>query len=292
MPCASIPSTGSSFFTASFIVRWHPQSEKAAGALASIVHSALDRDFPADKIHEAVARLVDRRYVLPASPSSAGAVAAYWASLGLSPDDAQKNFPGGCRVRIQWIDVEGATELGAALNQLGVRVVQRSPDLTVTLVSDYLKGRLAELNRQHLSDRTPWLFVQPSGIFPLVGPVLSPGKSACWTCLSDRMRRNRKIKGMLDRSQARCVAVSPLARHTFGQNGIQLAAVEIAKAIATDFAHGIERSHHQPRSAWARPSRSITWRPARNVRVAAARSCATRAARRRRSSLAPAASWS
>ena len=47
---------------------------------------------------------------------------------------------------------------------------------------------------------------------------------------------------MLDRSQARCVAVSPLARHTFGQNGIQLAAVEIAKAIATDF--GTELSDH------------------------------------------------
>ena len=103
-------------------------------------------------------------------------------------------------------------------------------------MSDYLDARLAERNRQHLSDRTPWLLVQPSGIFPLVGPVFSPGESACWTCLSDRMRRNREIKGMLDRSQARCVAVSPLARHPFGQNGIQLAAVEIAKAIATGFA--------------------------------------------------------
>ena len=190
---------------------------------------ALERDFPSDKIHEALTRLLDRRYILPASRSSAGATAAYWASLGLSPDDAQENLQ-KCRVRIQSIDVQGATELGAALSGLGVRVVQRSPDLTVTLVSDYLERRLAELNRQHLSDRTPWLLVQPSGIFPLVGPVLSPRKSACWRCLSDRMRRNREIKGMLDRSQARCVAVSPLARHTFGQNGIQLAAVEIAKA--------------------------------------------------------------
>jgi ribosomal protein S12 methylthiotransferase accessory factor len=49
------------------------------------------------------------------------------------------------------------------------------------------------------------------------------------------IRRNREIKGMLDRRQARCITVSPLARHTFGQSGIQLAAVEIAKAIATDF---------------------------------------------------------
>src|SRR5262249_60201718 len=76
---------------------------------------------------------------------------------------------------------------------------------------------------------------QPCGIFPLVGPVLSPGKSACWACLAERMKRNREIKALLDRGLARRVATSPLARDMVGQSGIQLAAVEIAKAIAPDF---------------------------------------------------------
>jgi ribosomal protein S12 methylthiotransferase accessory factor len=49
------------------------------------------------------------------------------------------------------------------------------------------------------------------------------------------MKRNREVKALLDREQARCIAVSPLARQTLGQSAIQLAAVEIAKAIATDF---------------------------------------------------------
>jgi oxazoline/thiazoline synthase len=194
----------------------------------------LEQDFPSDKIHEALGRLVDRRFVVPTSRSSVGATAAYWASLGLPPETAERNLEKS-RVRIQSIDVQGATELDAALSGLGVRVVKRSAGLTVTLVSDYLEGRLAELNRQHLSDHTPWLLVQPSGIFPLVGPVFSPGKSACWMCLAERMRRNREVKALLDRRRAGCVALSPLARDTFGQSAIQLAAVEIAKAIATDF---------------------------------------------------------
>src|ERR1700690_401162 len=194
----------------------------------------LEKDFPSDKIHEALKRLIDRRYVLPASSSSNGVAAAYWASLGLSPETAQQNLQ-KCRVRIQSIDVQGETELAAALSELGVRVVKRSPNLTVTLVNDYLEGRLAELNRQHLLDGTPWVLVQPSGIFPLVGPVFRPGQGACWTCLAERMKRNREVKAMLDRRQAVCVAVSPLAQQTFGQSSIQLAAVEIAKAIATDF---------------------------------------------------------
>jgi oxazoline/thiazoline synthase len=194
----------------------------------------LKRDFPPDKIQEALKRLVDRRYVVRTSHCSAGPAAAYWASLGLLPEAAEKNLQ-NCRVRIQAVDVQGANELGNALAAFGVRVVKRAPDLTVTLVSDYLDGRLAAFNRQHLSEHTPWLLAQPSGIFPLVGPVFSPGKSACWMCLADRMKRNREIKALLEGGQGRCIAVSPLARHTIGQSAVQLAAVEVAKAIATDF---------------------------------------------------------
>jgi len=198
------------------------------------ITSALAQDFPPDKINEAIKRMFERRYVVQASPSSTSTVAAYWASLGLPSDLAEQNLA-NCRVRVQSIDVQGAAELAAALAALGVRVVKSSPDLTVTLVNDYLEAKLAELNRERVSDKTPWLLVQPSGVFPLVGPLLSPGVTACWTCLFDRMIRNREVKGFLDRGPARPVAVSPLARNTFGQGAIQFAAVEIAKAIATEF---------------------------------------------------------
>jgi oxazoline/thiazoline synthase len=206
---------------------------KGGRSFQQLVHD-LEKDFPSDKIYEALKRLLDRRYILPASSASNGALAAYWASLGLPPETAKQNLQ-KCRVRIQSIDVQGETELAAALSGLGVRVVKRLPDLTVTLVNDYLEERLAELNRQHLLDRTPWVLVQPSGIFPLVGPVVRPGQGACWTCLAERMKRNREVKAMLDRRQARPVVISPLAQQTFGQSSVQLAAVEIAKAIATDF---------------------------------------------------------
>jgi bacteriocin biosynthesis cyclodehydratase domain-containing protein len=194
----------------------------------------LGQRFPPDKVEEALKRLIERRYIVQASPSSAGVVAGYWASLGLPPGIAEQNL-GNCRVRVESIDVQGATEFGAALGKLGVHVVKRAADLTVTLVNDYLERQLAELNRQRVSDRTSWLLVQPSGAFPLVGPVFNPGNGACWTCLFDRMIRNREIKGFLDRGPARPVAVSPLARNTLGQGAIQFAALEVAKAIATGF---------------------------------------------------------
>ena len=194
----------------------------------------LEQHFPPDIIQEALKRLIERRFVIVGPQSLSGVMAGYWMSLGLPLETAEKNLQ-KCRVRVQSIDVEGGAELGDALTGLGVRVVKRAGDLTVTLVNDYLEGRLAELNRRHLSNRTPWVLVQPSGVFPLVGPVFIPGETACWACLNARMKRNREVKAFLDRGGARSVAVSPLARNMLGQSAIQLAAIEIAKAIATDF---------------------------------------------------------
>jgi ribosomal protein S12 methylthiotransferase accessory factor len=206
---------------------------KGGKSLQQLVRE-LEKRFPPDRIEEALKRLIERRYIVEASPSSSSAVAGYWASLGLPPGLAEQNLE-NCRVRVESIDVDGAAEFTAALGEFGVRITRRAADLTVTLVNDYLERRLAELNQQRVSDRTPWLLVQPSGAFPLVGPVFNPPSGPCWTCLFDRMIRNREIKGFLERGSARAVAVSPLVRKPLGQGAIQFAALEVAKAIATGF---------------------------------------------------------
>jgi oxazoline/thiazoline synthase len=204
------------------------------GKDVQVLIGELSRKYPVDQIQETLKRLYERRYVTIASPVTTGTVAGFWASLGLPPEVAEKNLA-ECSVRVDAIDVKGAKELTAALTNLGVRVVTRSPDLTVTLVNDYLDRRLGEINRDHVDDKTPWLLVQPSGAFPLVGPVFKPGETACWTCLSDRMLRNREIKGFLDRVDTRVVAESPLVQTPLGQSAIQFAAIEIAKAIASGY---------------------------------------------------------
>ncbi|WP_454628311.1 TOMM precursor leader peptide-binding protein [Bradyrhizobium cenepequi] len=207
---------------------------KNGKAVPEIVRQ-LSESFPIDKIEEAIKRLLERRYVVTgASRTFTGAVAGYWASLGLPPEVAEQNLR-KCPVRVESIDVKGAKELTAALSKLGVQIAKRSPKLIITLVNDYLDQRLAEMNRERATDKTPWLLVQPSGVFPLVGPVFNPGESACWTCLFDRMIRNREIKGFLDRGPARPVAVSPLVNDTVGQTAVHFAAVEITKAIASGF---------------------------------------------------------
>src|SRR5262245_12523335 len=205
------------------------------GKAAPEIVRQLSKKFPADKIDEAIKRLVERRYVVTQAPRTFdGAVAGYWASLGLPPEVAEQNLR-DCPVRVESIDVKGGKELAAAMSKLGVQIAKRSPKLTITLVNDYLDRRLAEMNQERVAEKTPWLLVQPSGVFPLVGPVFKPGESACWNCLFDRMIRNREIKGFLDRGPAQAVVVSPLVQDTVGQSAFHFAAVEIAKAIASGF---------------------------------------------------------
>ena len=206
---------------------------KGGQSLQQLVNG-LSKRFPPAQIEEALKRLIERRYIVEASSTSAGVVAGYWASLGLPPGMAEQNLA-NCRVRVESIDVNGATEFAQALDDFGVSLTKRAADLTITLTNDYLERRLAELNKQRVSDRTPWLIVQPSGAFPLVGPIFNPDSGPCWTCLFDRMIRNREVKGFLERGSARTVAVSPLARQPLGQGAIQFSALEVAKAIATGF---------------------------------------------------------
>jgi oxazoline/thiazoline synthase len=195
--------------------------------------NALSGEFPAEKIDEAISRLFDRRFVVAADRVDDRA-AGYWASLGLAAETAAENLS-NTSVQIESMGAVGRNELESALRQFGVRLVDHAADLTVVLVDDYLDGQLAEFNRQRLAQRQDWLLVQPSGIFPLIGPIFSCGNSACWSCLADRMKWNRQIKAFLDRTKARRVASSPLGKNLLAPSGIGLAATEIAKAIASGF---------------------------------------------------------
>lgn len=199
---------------------------------ASILH-ALAGEFPVAKIEEAFRRLIDRRFVVP-SGAAQDATAAYWASLGLNPAAAAENLH-KVGVGIESLGVAGKEQLADALAGFGVRVVDGMGDLTVALVGDYLDERLAQFNQIRLQEKAVWLPVQPTGLFPLVGPIFSPGKGGCWRCLSDRMKWNRQVKAFLDRKAARCIFASPLGAETLGRGGVSLAAVEIGKAIASGF---------------------------------------------------------
>jgi ribosomal protein S12 methylthiotransferase accessory factor len=204
-----------------------------AGEPRESIVRALSAEFPNGQIEEAFKRLTDRR-ILTSAVVADNTATGFWASLGLRPEVAAENLA-GVNVAVTSLDAAGAAELTQALQDFGVRVVEQQADFTIALVEDYLDGRLADFNRAQLEKKAEWVLAQPAGLFPLVGPIFTPGKSACWNCIADRMKWNRQVRAFLDRKGARSVAVSPLRGNLLGSAGIGLAAAEIAKAIASGF---------------------------------------------------------
>ena len=145
---------------------------------------------------------------------------------------------------------------------LGVRVVKRAADLTITAVNDYLEGALAELNRQHLSDATPWVLVQPSGIFPLVGPCSARAKPERLLGLPCRANGTQPGNQGISRPQACSPGLtSPLAQDMFGQSAIQLAASRSQKRSLPIFVRTCAITSSAS-TCWARPLRGTMFRPA------------------------------
>lgn len=204
-----------------------------AGEPCHSIVRALAAEFPVEQIEEALKRLTDRRIVTSAWAANDIAT-GYWASLGLRLEAAAENLA-AVGVAVKSLGAAGAAELTQALRDFGVRVVEEQAVLTVAVVDDYLDGRLADFNRAMLEAKADWVMAQLAGLFPLVGPIFAPGKSACWNCIADRMKWNRQVKAFLDRKGARSVIVSPLRENLLGSAGIGVAAAEIAKAIASGF---------------------------------------------------------
>lgn len=64
-------------------------SEIVAGTPLKALAGKLERNFPPEKIQEALKRLFDQRFIVMRKGAD-GKADAYWASLGLLPEAAQK----------------------------------------------------------------------------------------------------------------------------------------------------------------------------------------------------------
>ena len=180
----------------------------------------------------------------------------------------------------------------AALTELGVRVVKRSADLTITLVSDYLDDQLAELNRQHLSDRTRWLLVQPTGIFPLVGPVFQSRQER----LLDLSRRAHETepRGQGDARPRPCALCRGFAarREPPRAKRHRACSHRDREGDRDRLPYRIARPHHQPRSPRLDDREALRRSPPAMSRVRPKEVARPAPDRRCRSNLALAASCS
>ncbi len=145
-------------------------------------------------LYHALARLETRGYITESDDSDdarPAGLAAQWSIQGIDPQVAAKRLE-AATVSVAVVGDVDVTPLLLALPPLGVRV-GASDQLAVVLTDDYLRADLRTHNFDALARGRPWLLARPNGRQLWVGPLFSPGRTACWECLARRLRTNRPV---------------------------------------------------------------------------------------------------
>lgn len=152
--------------------------------------------------------LAAKGYVVSAQHGLEAGRAAYWSSLGASPRWVEHALKGSS------VAVEGGDgRFAALLEDFGVGIASRDPDLRVILCDDYLDSRFVEVNRIQLEAPAQWMLVRPGGMAPLFGPVFGRGQGdgPCWTCLTYRLRGHQEVHNFLRNHAGEAAAFKPFA---------------------------------------------------------------------------------
>ncbi len=142
-------------------------------------------------VHHALTLLEECDYVVDADaqppryrPPPSGRPA-----LELSPHVRQVGIP---RVRVSSICDLDTGPLEAILEARQISTRGRG-EFRIVITADYQSEQLRQINRSALKTGVPWMPVRPVRSRTWIGPIIVPGKTACWTCLAIRLRQNHAV---------------------------------------------------------------------------------------------------
>ncbi len=165
------------------------------------------------EVYYTIDSLLDKGYLVDASPEIDVGVAAFWQSLGIEPCAAKERLD-AVSVAVMRVGGETGVETGAgaeatandggdieparrALEAAGLRVDAQA-DLVLVITDDYLAPELEALNLRAITEGRPrWMLLKPTGATAWIGPIFRPGEGPCWTCLAERIRHNRPVEAFL-----------------------------------------------------------------------------------------------
>ncbi|WP_165227730.1 TOMM precursor leader peptide-binding protein [Aquisphaera insulae] len=178
------------------------------GALSALVLPYLDGRFTPEEI---IVKLNDRAsrpeilaalqhmeecgYLTHGDPVLPPGEEAWWAGFQIDPELAARRLAEG-RVVLRAIGNVGVGPIRDAFQSLGVREDPRGA-FTVVITDDYLRGGLAEINRESLDSGRSWLLARPTGSELWLGPLFQPEMTGCWECLAGRLRTNRPFESLV-----------------------------------------------------------------------------------------------
>jgi ribosomal protein S12 methylthiotransferase accessory factor len=126
--------------------------------------------------------MLDREGFLTDGPVANPTVSAWWDFCGVDAGHLNEKQQSAA-VDVVSADGRGIKGVTEALQVLGIRVTTDAA-LRIVIARDYRAGYLEEFNTTALRNGTPWLMARPFGRRHWLGPLLIPGRTACWKCLA------------------------------------------------------------------------------------------------------------
>ena len=197
---------------------------------ADEIADALAGRFSRENVYYTLQSMQQQGLVYDKSTLDNSALPASWHYLVGDLDRAQR------AVRQTPISVVATAGLGIAPDlqifaQYDLKI-EKDGSFLVVFAGDYLEAELAEINRKSLESGLPWMLVKPVGTLAFIGPIFRPGRSACWECLAERLRRRREIERYGRNHGAACIASA--APFNPAASAVQsIATLQTAKWVAT-----------------------------------------------------------
>jgi len=203
--------------------------------------AALEGDVSAPSVWYALAELEKKGYITEESDSLNPDQASFWSALGVDPALAGPKLA-KAKVEVSVLGELSPIPFTNLLESMGLTVAAEG-NLRVVLTDDYLTEELAEINREAQTKGIPWLIVKFTGLEAMVGPVFVAGQTACWECLSARLKSNLMVvEHAVDKMEGRQTVI-PRVRGGLPageQAALSLAALELAKWIVKNETSGLE----------------------------------------------------
>ncbi|MDO8767492.1 MAG: TOMM precursor leader peptide-binding protein [Burkholderiaceae bacterium] len=151
-------------------------------------------------VYYAIDQMARKGHLAEASLGIAPSVAAFWHGQGVDPAHAVAALRGKS-VAVQTLGSVNASALQTALAQMEIRLADPSQaDLWVVVTDNYLAPELAAINAQALKTKRAWLLLRMAGPEAWLGPLFEPAADkGCWSCLRQRLARNRAVHGFVAR---------------------------------------------------------------------------------------------
>lgn len=142
-------------------------------------------------VYKAVMVMERKGYISEAPPDANQESLAFWSEMGIEVNILREVLQEN-PIELTAFGLPSLNTFAQAFREIGIGI-RKNGVLKVVLTDDYGRSEFRETNNKALATGRPWMLVKPIGVEIWIGPIFSPGETACWGCLKQRLDINRPL---------------------------------------------------------------------------------------------------